>query len=164
MSEEQGATGANGESQQPAREVALRKIYVKDFSFESPGAPRIFMQQDFKPSTNLNLSTKNNKIEDSLYECVLTLTLDAKFDNETAFLVELQQAGVFHLAGYSDQELNMILGTYCPSTLFPYAREAISGAVQRGGFPELLLQPIDFEALFRRSQMEQAQQQQAADA
>ena len=95
MSEEQAATGANGESQQPAREVALRKIYVKDFSFESPGAPSIFMQQDFKPSTNLNLSTKNNKIEDNLYECVLTLTLDAKFDNETAFLVELQQAGVF---------------------------------------------------------------------
>ncbi|MEL7311588.1 MAG: protein-export chaperone SecB [Pseudomonadota bacterium] len=163
MSEEQENTGANGETQQPGREVGLRKIYVKDLSFEAPGAPGVFTRQDFRPATNMNLRTSNTKMDDDLYEAVLTLTLDAKFEGDTAFLVEIQQAGVFHLKGYSDQELNMILGTFCPNTLFPYAREAISGAVQRGGFPELLLQPIDFDALYRRSQMEQAQQQ-AADA
>lgn len=162
MSEEQNTEAANGEGQQPQREVGLRKIYVKDMSFESPAAPKIFMRQDFRPTTNLNLRTTNAKVDDGVYEAVLTLTMDAKFEGETAFLVELQQAGVFVIRGYSDDELNMILGTYCPNTLFPFAREAISGAVQRGGFPDLMLQPIDFDALYRRSQAEAAQQ--AADA
>ncbi|MEL7022530.1 MAG: protein-export chaperone SecB [Pseudomonadota bacterium] len=164
MSEEQDTGAANGESQQPGRKIGLGKIYVKDLSFEAPGAPGVFTRQDFRPSTNLNLRTSNTKMDEDLYEAVLTLTLDAKFEGETAFLVEIQQAGLFHLKGYSDPELNMILGTFCPNTLFPYAREAISGAVQRGGFPELLLQPIDFDDLYRRSQAEQAQQPQVADA
>lgn len=144
------------------REIGVTKIYVKDFSFESPGAPTVFRTPDFRPQTNMNLRTSNTKIEDHLYEMVLTITLDAKVgDDETAFLVELQQAGLFVISGYSDEELSLILGTFCPSTLFPYARAAVSAAVQRGGFPDLILQPIDFEALFRRSQEEAARQQAA---
>ncbi|MEO0574645.1 MAG: protein-export chaperone SecB [Pseudomonadota bacterium] len=140
------------------REIGVSKIYIKDFSFESPGSPKIFATPDFRPNTNMNLRTSNTKIEDHLYEMVLTITLDAKVNDETAFLVELQQAGLFVIRGYSDEEMSLILGTFCPSTLFPYARAAVSAAVQRGGFPDLILQPIDFEALFRRSQEEAAQQ------
>ena len=152
-------TGSNeGEVQ---REVGVRKLYVKDFSFESPSAPTVFTRADFRPNTNLNLRTTHTQIDNDLYEAVLTLTLDAKVEGETAFLVELQQAGLFFIRGYNAADIDIILGTYCPATLFPFAREAISGAVQRGGFPDLLLQPIDFDALYRRSQAEAAKQREA---
>ncbi len=158
MSEENAAADT-----QPRRVVALRKLYIKDMSFESPEAPQIFTQADFRPQTNLNLRTEHRKVgEEPLYEMVLTLTLDAKLEDKTVFLVELQQAGLFFIDGYNDNELGMILGTFCPNSLFPYAREAISGAVQRGGFPEFILQPIDFDALYARSQAEAAKQAEAA--
>ncbi|MEL6869680.1 MAG: protein-export chaperone SecB [Pseudomonadota bacterium] len=158
MSEETAAAGEEATQ----REVGLRKVYIKDFSFESPGSPAVFSKPDFRPNTNMNLRTSNSKVDDDLYEMVLTITLDAKQDDETAFLVELQQAGLFVIRGYDQVELATILGSFCPATLFPYAREVISSSVQRGGFPDLLLQPIDFDALFRRSQQEAAKQQAAA--
>ncbi|MEM7762436.1 MAG: protein-export chaperone SecB [Pseudomonadota bacterium] len=160
MAEENAA--ANNEA--PARQVGLRKIYVKDMSFESPSAPGIFNDGEFRPVTNMNVRTGQQKIDDTLYEMTLTLTLDAKMGDDTAFLVELEQAGVFHIDGYTDQEIGVILGTFCPTTLFPYAREAISAAVQRGGFPDFLLQPIDFDGLFARTQQEKARQAQEQQA
>ena len=159
MTDETPAAGA-ADQQQSGRQVGLRKIYIKDLSFESPQAPAIFSDTEFRPNTNLNLRTSNRKLNDTLYEMVLTLTLDAKNNDETAFLVEVQQAGIFHIEGYNDAEVNVILGTFCPNSLFPFAREAVAGAIQRGGFPEFLLQPIDFDGLFARSQQEQARQQQ----
>ncbi|MEM7613178.1 MAG: protein-export chaperone SecB [Pseudomonadota bacterium] len=156
MAEENAAA-----TEQPRREVGLRKLYIKDLSFESPGAPGIFTKTEFRPQTNLNLRTTHQQIDDTVFEMTLTLTIDAKIGEETAFLVELQQAGLFHIAGYDEAQRNVILGTFCPNALFPYARETISGAVQRGGFPEFLLQPIDFDALFARSQQEMQKQQQA---
>lgn len=154
-------TAAAGDTQR--RAVALRKIYLKDLSFESPMAPQVFTQADLKPTSNLNLRTTHRKLDEQpIYEMVLTLTLDAKIGDETVFLIELHQAGLFQIEGFSNEETQQILGTFCPNTLFPYAREAISGAVQRGGFPEFLLQPIDFDGLWARTQAEQANAQQAA--
>ena len=151
-------TAAAGEA--ATRSVALRKIYVKDLSFESPMAPQVFTKAELKPTSNLNLRTAHRKLDDQpIYEMVLTLTVDSKVGDDTIFLVELQQAGLFQIEGFNDAEIAQILGTFCPNTLFPYARETISNLVQRGGFPEFLLQPIDFDGLWARGQAEQAQAQ-----
>ena len=151
------AAAAAGETEQPRRTVALRKIYVKDMSFESPMAPQVFTAADLKPTSNLNLRTTHRKLDDQpIFEMVLTLTLDSKVGDDTVFLIELHQAGLFQIEGFNDAEAAQILGTFCPNTLFPYAREAIASAVQRGGFPEFLLQPIDFDGLWARNQAEQA--------
>lgn len=152
---DENAAASEATDQQKPRQVGLRKIYVKDMSFESPAAPRIFSQQDFRPMTNLNIRTTHVKLEDTVYETVLTLTVDAKVGDETAFLVELHQAGIFHIDGYDEAQCAIILGTFCPASLFPYAREAISSAVLRGGFPEFVLQPIDFDGLYARAKQEQ---------
>jgi preprotein translocase subunit SecB len=147
------------------KRVSIIKIYVKDFSFESPQAPAVFQTKEWAPQTNLNLRSSTSKIDDNLHEVVLTLTVDAK-DKEgdkTHFLVELQQAGLFEITGHSEAEIGIIIGSFCPNLLFPYAREAISNMVQRGGFPEFLLQPINFDALYAQAQ-QQAQAQAAAQA
>ena len=156
--EAEGAQQAATDTEQPRRELGLQKIYVKDMSFESPNVPAVFGTRNWRPQTNLNLRTSHRMIEDKLYEVVLTITVDAKMDDKTTFLVELQQAGLFQIAGYEPQQLNAILGSFCPTNLFPYARQAISDAVQRGGFPEFLLQPIDFDALYVQTMQEQAKQ------
>lgn len=162
MSESEENAAAATTDQQPRRQVAMRKLYVKDMSFESPAAPEVFAKADFRPQTNLNLRTTHRKVdEEGLYEMVLTLTLDAKVEEETVFLVELQQAGLFIIQGYNETETTVILGTFCPNSLFPFAREVITSAIQRGGFPEFILQPIDFDALYARSQAERAKQEQA---
>ena len=154
-------TAATGDT--PQRSVTLRKFYIKDLSFESPMAPEVFTRTELKPASNLNLRTTHRKLDDQpIYEMTLTLTLDSKVDDETVFLVELHQAGLFQIEGFNEAETAQILGTFCPNTLFPYAREAISSVIQRGGFPEFLLQPIDFDGLWARSQAEQAAAAQAA--
>ena len=107
----------------------------------------------------MNLRSSSTEAEGGVYEVVLTITVEAKDDDKTVFLVELQQAGLFELTGYDDNERAAIIGSYCPGLLFPYARETIASAVQKGGFPEFVLQPINFDALFMQSQ-----QQAAADA
>lgn len=162
MTDETAATGATSDPAQ--RSVALRKIYIKDLSFESPQAPTVFTQADLKPAANLNLRTTHRKLDDKqpIYEMVLTLTIDSKSGDETLFLVELQQAGLFQIDGFNEAETAQLLGTFCPNTLFPYAREAISDAIRRGGFPEFLLQPIDFGELWQRGQAEQAAAARAA--
>ena len=114
------------------KRLSIVKIYVKDFSFESPQAPGVFQAQDWNPQTNLNLRSAHTKMDGDLHEVVLTLTVDAK-DNEgdkTQFLVELQQAGIFEITGHNEQELGALIGSFCPNLLFPYAREAIASTVQ----------------------------------
>ena len=151
--------------QDTEKRLAIIKIYVKDFSFESPQSPEIFQATEWAPQTNLNLRSSHTKIEDNLHEIVLTLTVEAK-DKEgdkTLFLVELQQAGMFDMRNYSQEEFGALVGSFGPNMLFPYARESIATIVQKGGFPEFLLQPINFDALYMQSQAEQAKAQ-AGDA
>jgi preprotein translocase subunit SecB len=144
--------------QQPGAEkrLSITKIYLKDFSFESPQAPTIFRRGDWKPQTNLNLRSAHTAVEEHLHEVVLTLTVEAKEDDKTCFLIELQQAGLFEIAGYDEQEFKAIVGSFCPNILFPYARESIASLIQKGGFPEFVLQPINFDALFMQAQAQAA--------
>jgi len=134
------------------KRISVAKIYVKDFSFESPMTPGVFKTDKWSPQTNLNLRSGHTEIDPGLHEVVLTITVDAKEDDKTVFLVELQQAGLFEMTGYEDNERSAITGSYCPSILFPYAREAIASVIQKGGFPEFVLQPINFDALYMQSQ------------
>ncbi len=136
------------------KQLAISKIYIKDFSFESPQAPLIFKSGEWKPQTNLNLRSAHTAVEDNIHEVVLTITVEAKDDDKTLFLVELQQAGLFDIAGYDGEELSAIVGSFCPNILFPYAREAIAATIQRGGFPEFVLQPINFDALYLQSKQQ----------
>lgn len=142
---------------EPEKRISVAKLYVKDFSFESPMAPNVFRAEKWAPQTNLNLRSGHTAMDGDVYEVILTITVDAKEEDKTVFLVELQQAGLFELTGYDDSERHAILGSYCPSILFPYAREAISSTVQRGGFPEFVLQPINFDALYMQSQQHAAE-------
>jgi preprotein translocase subunit SecB len=139
------------------KRISVAKIYVKDFSFESPMAPGVFKADKWSPQTNLNLRSSHAAVDNGVHEVVLTITVDAKENDKTIFLVEIQQAGLFELTGYDDTELAAITGSYCPSILFPYAREAIAATIQKGGFPEFILQPINFDALYMQSQKQAAE-------
>ena len=150
---------AEQDQQSTEKRLGVIKIYVKDFSFESPQAPKVFDSQEWAPNTNLNLRSSHSIVEDALHEIVLTITVDAK-DKEgdkTLFLVELQQAGLFEISGYNEQEMGALLGSFCPNLLFPYAREAIASTIQKGGFPEFILQPINFDALYHQSLQQKAE-------
>ncbi len=144
------------EEQAAEKRLSIGKIYLKDFSFESPQAPDVFRQADWKPQTDLNLRSGHTAVADDQHEIVLTVTVEAKEDDKTFFLVELQQAGLFEIAGYEGEELGAIIGSFCPNILFPYAREAIASLIQKGGFPEFVLQPINFDALYFQSKQQQA--------
>ncbi len=147
------------EQETDEKRLAIIKIYVKDFSFESPQAPEIFQAKEWAPQTNLNLRSSHTSAGDNLHEVVLTLTVEAKDgdDDKTLFLVELHQAGLFDMRNYSKEEFGALVGSFCPNILFPYARETIASIVQKGGFPEFVLQPINFDALYMQSVAEQAQ-------
>ena len=144
------------ETQSSTRQLLLQKIYIKDFSFESPRAPEIF-KGNFAPQTQLNIKSSAKEVAGDTQEVTLTLTVEAKDEDKTLFLIELEQAGVFLIQGYSPEEQRMLVGSYCPGTLYPFAREAISDMVSRGGFPQLLLQPINFDALYAQAVRERQQ-------
>lgn len=138
-------------------QFALQRIYLKDASFEVPGAPRVFLQT-WNPEVSIDLSTTTARLEDgNHFEVTLALTVTAQNEGQTAFLVEVKQAGIFQAQGFSDADLAPLLGAYCPNLLFPYAREAISDIVGKGSFPQLLLQPINFDAVFAESQRNAAE-------
>lgn len=140
------------------KRLSINKIYVKDFSFESPQSPDIFGRTEWQPKTNLNLRSTHSPADGDRHEIVLTITVEAKDDDKTCFLVELQQAGLFEIVGYEGDELKAIAGSFCPNILFPYAREAIATMIQKGGFPEFVLQPINFDALFMQAQQQAGEQ------
>ena len=154
---------AEQEQNTTEKQIAIQKIYVKDFSFESPHTRDVFAKQEWSPKTNLNLRSSHTTASENSHEVVLTITIEAKDDDQTYFLVELQQAGLFHVAGYNEEEFKAIVGSYCPNILFPYARETVATVVAKGGFPEFLLQPINFDALYQQG-MAQAQAQAAGEA
>ena len=128
----------------------IEKIYLKDVSFESPMAPTVFTSE-WQPEINMELNTEGKPIEENIYEVDLSLTVTAKNGGNTAFLVEIKQSGIFSISGFDQENLNGMLGSFCPNILFPYAREAISDLVVKGGFPQLLLQPVNFDALYAQS-------------
>jgi len=138
-------------------QISIQKIYVKDFSFESPHAPMVFTKSDWEPKTNLNLRSTHSEIGEGNHEVVLTLTVETKHEDNTLFLVELHQAGIFNITGYEGEELAAIVGSFAPSVLFPYGREVIANMVSKGGFPEFVLQPINFDALYAQSRQEAAE-------
>ena len=146
------------------KQLAISKIYAKDFSFESPQAPGVFTTGDWNPQTNLNLRSTHNALEGNAHEIVLTITVEAKDGDNTLFLVELHQAGIFEISGYGKEELEAIVGSFCPNILFPYARETIASIIQKGGFPEFVLQPINFDALYLQAKQQQQAQGAAAEA
>lgn len=158
MAEEEQAAS----TEQPQQQFAMQRIYTKDISFESPATPDVFRKQ-WQPAVNVDLNTKSNKIdENGNYEVVLTVTITAKMDDETAFLVEVQQAGVFMITGFEGENLRRILGTAAPNILFPYARENIDSLCVKGGFPALMLAPVNFEALYQQAINQAAEQNEAA--
>jgi preprotein translocase subunit SecB len=148
MADEQPKTAAQ-------KQLVLQKIYVKDLSFESPKSPAVFTT-NVAPQTQLNIRTSAQEVAPNTQEVTLTLTVEAKDQDTTLFLIEIAQAGIFSIDGYTPEEHSVLVGSFCPNTLYPFAREAIADVVLRGGFPQLLLQPINFDALYARAMRESA--------
>jgi preprotein translocase subunit SecB len=138
-------------------QFGIQNIYVKDISFETPNSPHIFTEQ-WKPQLELELSNNINPLNEGVYEVVLNITATVKAGEKTAFLVEVHQAGIFAMSGFQEDKLLYMLNSYCPTVLFPFARETISNLVTRGGFQSLWLAPINFDALYAQ-QLQQKQQQ-----
>ena len=134
-----------------SKQIIIQKLYIKDASFESPNSPKVFKGAEWKPKTDLNLSSTHAPFEDDTHEVILTVTVEAKDEENVIFLAERKQAGLFQISGYNEEELEAIVGVFCPNTLFPYARESIANMITKGGFPEFILQPINFDALYNES-------------
>ena len=136
------------QSEQPqGGQLGIQKIYVKDLSFEAPNAPQVFTEQ-LSPSLDLQFANAATKLSDNVHEVVLTVTCTVQQESRTVYLAEVQQAGIFNIAGFADDHLPVILATACPNILFPFAREAICDVVVKGGFPQLLLAPVNFDVLY----------------
>ena len=135
----------------------MQRIYTKDISFESPSTPDVF-RKPWQPKVNVDLNTKSDKVDDEgNFEVVLSITVTTKIEEETAFLVEVQQAGIFNIQGFEGEELRRVLGTASPNILFPYAREAIDTLCVKGGFPPVMLAPVNFDALYQQALAQAAQ-------
>lgn len=149
---------AAGEQAQ-APQFNIQRIFTKDISFESPNAPAIFTKE-WKPEIKLDIDTSTNKLDESVFEVVLSVTVTASLGEETAFLCEVQQAGIFAIGEMPDQNKAHMLGSYCPNLLFPYVRETISNLVNRGTFPPLNLAPVNFDAIFAAYMQKRVQEAQ----
>ncbi len=154
MAEEQNQTTRTEEQKQQAQ-FQLQKLYVKDVSFEVPNAPQIF-QEDGQVEIKMNLSQKVELLSEGIHEVALTVTVTANLGEKTAYLAEVQQAGIFAITGLNEQAAHAAINTLCPHTLFPYARRAITDLVSDGGFPPLVLQPINFDQIYAQ-RMQEAQ-------
>ncbi len=160
MAEEQKAT-SEADAQQNFR---IQKVYVKDVSFESPNTPGLFLEQsDWSPTVNLQLNSESRVVGNDLYETVLTVTVTVKSGEKTAYLVEVKQAGLFVVKGFDETNRGGLLGSYCPNILFPFAREVVADLVVKGGYPQLLLEPINFDALYAQHMQQSKQNAPATD-
>lgn len=144
---EQQANGVAAEQAEQGLQFAIQRIFVKDISFEAPNAPAIF-RKEWKPEVKLDLDTRSEKIDEDIYQVILSLTVTTTVGEETAFLCEVQQAGIFSIGQLEETQMAHMLAAFCPNILFPYAREAVSSLVNRGTFPQLNLAPVNFDALF----------------
>jgi preprotein translocase subunit SecB len=142
------------EQKDGAPNFEIQRIYVKDLSYEAPNTPHTFTE-DWKPEVQLNLETKSSRIQENIHEVILSVTATVNSNKKSAFLVEVHQAGIFLVSGFASEQLHQMLGSFCPNILFPYAREAISDLVVRGGFPQLILAPVNFDALYAQHLEEQ---------
>lgn len=138
----------------------IEKIYIKDLSVEVPNAPQIFLERE-APQMEMQINTQSAPVENDIYQTVLTLTISAKIKDKAAFVVEIQQAGIFRIQNLPKEALEAALAIGCPNIIFPYAREAVSSAVLNAGFPPLMLQPVNFELLYMQQQQAKAAGQQA---
>jgi preprotein translocase subunit SecB len=134
-----------------AVQVTLQSVYLKDSSYESPNGPRLPNSQAYEPKFQLNMNTTAEDVGPELREVLLTITLEAKQGDATLYLVEVKQAGLFFISGATAEDLKRLIGSFCPSVLFPFAREVISTLVVKGGFPNFLLPLVNFEALFAQA-------------
>ena len=139
---------------------SIEKIYVKDLSLEIPNAPQAFLERE-SPNVDIQLHHNSNRIDEGVYQTILTVTVTAKVAERTLFLVEVAQAGIFVLRNIPANDVEMVLGVACPNILFPYAREVVSDVVVRAGFPPVVLNPVNFEALYQ-AQRDAGQSQAAA--
>ena len=162
MTEETTQVTEAQEQQQPQAGFAIQKIYLKDISFETPSGLEAFTKA-WKPNVQQDLNIQVTPVEEGLFEVLLLLTITARIDNKVVFLVEVKQGGLFVINGLDGIQLSHAINTLCPQILFPYARETIDSLLTRGGFPPLMLAPINFDAVFAQAVM-QAQQQAEASA
>ena len=142
---------AENEQQKDQREFAIQRIYTKDISFETPNPPEVF-QMEWKPESNLNLNTQVRALAEGAYEVELVATVTTKLQDKTAYLIEVKQAGIFTVKGFNEQETSQMLGAFCPNVLFPYIREVVSDLVTKGSFPQMILTPVNFDALYMQHQ------------
>jgi len=153
------------ESTETKQQFAIQKLYVKDVSFESPSSPKSFSYKKWDPKIDLNLTNKQTHIDADMYEAVLSITATVSIEDETAFLVEVHQAGLFQIAGFEEEQKSYLMGSQCMNILFPYAREVISDMSVRGGYPPLIMSPVNFDALYQQHlQQKQEEQGEATEA
>jgi preprotein translocase subunit SecB len=148
--QDQSAAGAPAKEE---KQFAIQKLYIKDVSFESPNVPVVFTEK-WDPDVELNLTTDASKIPQNLYEVAVTVTVTVKNGGKVAYLIEATQVGVFGVNGFPKEEMGPLLGSFCPSVVFPYLREVVSDLVIKGGFPPLLLSPVNFDALYAQHMQE----------
>jgi preprotein translocase subunit SecB len=146
-----------GQSSAQKQFFEIQKLYLKDVSFEAPNSPLVFTQ-DWRPDTNVQITMGSRNLEQEINEVVLNITITAKSGDKTAYLVEVQQAGIFKVSGFAGEQLGHLLGSYCPNVLFPFAREAIAELIHKGGFPPFLLAPVNFDALYAQHQQKLKEQ------
>jgi preprotein translocase subunit SecB len=139
------------------RNFSIQRIYTCDISFETPNSPTIFREQ-WKPETSLDINTNVKDLDEGNFEVTLTVTATTKVGDKVAYLAEVQQSGIFSISGFSESEKGPLVGAYCPNVLFPYAREVISDLVSKGSFPQLMLQPVNFDALYAQHQKKLSKQ------
>ena len=147
MAEESNSAEAQAQGNTPSGQFGVQKVYIKDLSFETPNSPGIF-QEKWTPAVSVDVANSATALGEKLYEVVLSITITVRFGEKTAYLVEVQQAGIFHLDGFPREAASRILGSVCPNILFPFAREVIADLAMRGGFPQLLLAPMNFDTLY----------------
>nr|WP_317623125.1 protein-export chaperone SecB [Thiohalomonas denitrificans] len=143
------------ENEQPKQQFAVQRIYIKDLSFETPNTPEIFTKK-WEPQVSVDLNTQAQNLSEGVYEVVVNVTATTKIDDQTAYLAEVQQAGIFTLSGFTEDQLGPMLHSFCPNILFPYAREAVSSLANKGSFPQLLLAPVNFDALYAEQMKKQS--------
>jgi preprotein translocase subunit SecB len=156
-------SSSNGTAQGAAPQLFLQKIYVKDASFEAPNAPQIFTEQR-QPQVELNIGQRVSRLAETVFEVVLTATVTCTLNGRNAYLAEVQQAGIFAAQGFAPEQLDAVLGSYCPHVLFPYLRQVVDALVQSGGFPPLVLQPINFDQVYAEAVRRRAAEAGAAAA
>ena len=151
------------DQQEPQRQFMVQRIYTKDLSFEAPNSPAIF-QENWTPEINVGLNSEIRKVADNHFELALKVTVDAKHEGKSVFMVEVVQGGLFLVQGFSDEETDAVMNIGAANVLFPYARETVSDLVSRGSFPQFVLQPVNFEALYAQQRQARAAQAQKAQS